>query len=95
MSDRVLPGLEEWVREHPPKPGSKTTKPNGYASHPGSGPDGETCGSCAYIVRFRQSTSWSKCELFRQFRGWTGGRGTDVLVRSPACHRWKEVTDDS
>lgn len=62
------------------------TPARGYAARPGSGPAGETCGSCRHLVRKRMSRAYLKCELMRAV--WTGGHGTDVLARSPACAKW-------
>lgn len=70
------------VDKKPPK----SAKLGGYAGLPGKGPKGETCRSCANLARFRK---WSKCWLMKSF--WTGGRGTDVLLRSPACGRWSTI----
>ena len=61
--------------------------PAGYAAQPGSGPEGETCGSCAQLVRIRMAKTYLKCALTRA--AWTGGRKTDVLARAPACSRWE------
>lgn len=71
--------------------GRKTTVPNGYAAAPGTGPAGETCGTCRHIERVRCSRSYPKCGLMRAV--WTGGAGTDVRVRSPACRMWEKPTD--
>ncbi len=65
-----------------PEPGA----PKGYAGIPGTGPAGESCGSCAHLRCRRLAKNYHKCFL-RQAH-WTGGRGTDVLVRSPACSKW-------
>jgi hypothetical protein len=32
---------------------------------------------------------WSKCWLVRS--RWTGGRGTDILVKSKACKYWRAI----
>ena len=69
----------------------KTGQCNGYASTPGKGPTNETCGTCKNYVHFKQSKSWYKCNLMRQ--SWTGGRGTDILFRSPACQYWEQDED--
>lgn len=67
---------------------AKTTVARGYYAPPGSGPDGETCGTCFYCSGHgRGLKRWHKCDLARE--RWTGGRGTDVLVGSPACHAWE------
>jgi hypothetical protein len=56
----------------------------GYIMPPGTGPAGETCGSCRHIMRTRR---YRKCRLNEA--NWTGGFKTDVLARSPACSRWE------
>jgi hypothetical protein len=63
----------------------KGPKPSGYAYFPGTGPEGETCGSCRHIERHRR---WAKCGLYPTP---TAGRGTDIHVRSPACKRWEKA----
>lgn len=67
-----------------PVRGKHYVKPSGYMYHPGTGPEGETCGSCKHDVRFRR---YHKCGLAR--RVWTHGRGSDILARSPACKYWE------
>lgn len=61
----------------------------GHAAPPGTGPAGETCGSCANLIRKRMSKTYLKCELTRIV--WTGGAGTDVRARDPACSRWEKT----
>lgn len=65
----------------------KDPEPAGYAWPPGTGPAGETCGSCRHLYRNRQAKTYLKCELVRA--KWTGGRKTDVLARSLACAKWE------
>ena len=65
----------------------KATAPKGYAAPPGTGPAGETCGSCRRLYRNRLAKTYLKCELMKSH--WTGGAGTDILARSPACKRWE------
>lgn len=67
----------------------KPTVVKGYAALPGSGPEGETCGSCGHHVIKRLGKKYHKCDLMRL--AWTGGAGTDIRVRSPACSKWKAV----
>lgn len=55
----------------------------GYANPPGTGPAGETCGSCKHIVRTKR---YRKCSLRKAT--WTHGPGSDVLARAPACKSW-------
>lgn len=67
----------------------KPTKKQGYAAPPGSGPKGETCRSCEHAVkRGGVAGSYHKCNLMARF--WTGGAGTDILLRAPACSRWEK-----
>jgi hypothetical protein len=72
----------------------KPTRPNGYAAPPGTGPQGETCKSCAHSVRVNQNTAgtYRKCALMRA--NWTGGPGSDILFRSPACRHWEREKED-
>ena len=72
-------------------PKYKATVPRGYAAPPGSGPDGETCGSCNHHVARRYAKIYHKCDLMRAY--WTGGGATDIRVRSPACSRWERVAE--
>ena len=65
------------------------TTPKGYAALPGSGPAGETCGSCANLVRRQMARTYLKCGLMQ--RGWTRGAASDVQARSPACSRWQPL----
>jgi len=57
----------------------------GYAAIPGTGPAGEKCGTCCH--REIGYGGWYKCDLIRAH--WTGGLGTDILLRSPACREWE------
>jgi hypothetical protein len=63
--------------------------PKGYAAPPGAGPEGETCGSCGHHARVQHAKTYHKCDLMRQ--SWTGGGGTDIRVRSPACRLWEKA----
>lgn len=67
--------------------GKHYVQPRGYFYPPGTGPADETCGSCEHLVHKRMSKSYPKCGLNEA--KWTGGRGSDVLVKSPACKYWK------
>jgi hypothetical protein len=66
------------------------TKAKGYAARPGTGPDGEKCKTCRHIFGNKMGSGrvfW-KCSLMKHC--WTGGRGSDVLVNSPACGKWEK-----
>jgi hypothetical protein len=67
----------------------KDPRPKGYAGIPGTGPAGQTCGSCEHVARLGTGTAktYIKCKLMERL--WTHGRGSDVLARSPACSKWE------
>jgi len=59
----------------------------GHAAAIGSGPAGETCGSCEHLFRNRMAKTYLKCDLMRSV--WTGGAGTDVRAGDAACSKWE------
>lgn len=67
-----------------PEPMKLTTKRKGYAATPGSGPENQTCGACLHFCSFGR---YCKCDLMRTI--WTGGKGTDILKKSPSCSRFE------
>jgi hypothetical protein len=72
-----------------PKGGKHYTAPKGYAASPGTGPAGKTCHDCAhYVIVCGGVRSFPKCALAEA--RWTHGRGSDILVRSPACVRFEQ-----
>jgi hypothetical protein len=61
----------------------------GYAGYPGSGPQGETCGSCNYFLTLHyHGKTYFKCDATE----WTHGAATDIRKRSPACSYWAAVS---
>jgi len=62
---------------------------HGHVAPPGSGPLGETCKTCAHLVHKRMSRSYLKCGLNQA--KWTGGPGSDVHARDPACRKWEDA----
>lgn len=68
--------------------GKNYIQPRGYADHPGTGPKDETCGSCRHHVVVSKGKRYHKCGLARGL--WTGGRGSDILVRAEACSKWEK-----
>jgi hypothetical protein len=58
-----------------------------HAAEPGTGPVGETCKTCAHLVRRRFSNTYLKCGLC--VAKWTGGGATDVRARDDACSKWE------
>lgn len=68
-----------------------TPKPNGYAAQPGTGPEGETCGTCTHCrQRTARGKHYYKCG--RMLAAWNRDRSTDVLLKSPACSRFDAGT---
>ncbi|SFL17524.1 hypothetical protein SAMN04488125_11051 [Methylorubrum salsuginis] len=83
MKDRALTPTERRRMQR------RGTQAKGYAAQPGTGPAGETCGSCDHLVRKVMAKVYRKCGLMRAH--WTGGTGTDVLATSPACRNWQAI----
>lgn len=70
-----------------PKGGKHYVKPWGYYMPPGTGPAGETCGTCIHItVKGGTAGRYLKCDRSRA--KWTAGRKSDILAGSPACSGW-------
>jgi len=57
----------------------------GYAARPGSGPAGESCRTCACLRVSGRTRNYYKCALVKP----TGGPGTDIRLKSPACSQWR------
>lgn len=73
---------------------AKKAKARGlHAAEPGSGPEGQTYGSCACLMRKQLARAYLKCG--RVHSRWTRGPGTDVRAKDPACSKWlpKELVD--
>lgn len=73
------------------KRGKHYVQARGYADRPGTGPTGETCGSCTHHVIKSMGKRYHKCLLTRPC--WTGGKATDILVRAPACSKWTKIEE--
>ncbi len=57
-----------------------------HPSPPGTGPEGETCKSCAHCCYHKPSSKrYYKCELMKI----TFGAGTDIRLKDLACRRWE------
>jgi hypothetical protein len=61
-------------------------RPRGHAMPSGTGPTGETCGSCRHLVRRQWSKTYLKCGLNQA--AWTHGSRSDVRARDAACSKW-------
>lgn len=57
----------------------------------GTGPKGETCGTCKHATRISFGKTFYKCALAE--RGWTHGIKTDIKLRWPACGKWEKETE--
>ena len=69
-----------------PESARKRVKMRGHAAIPGTGPEGETCGSCASYHVKRMAKTYRKCLLKKA--AWTGGSRTDVRKGDAACAKW-------
>jgi hypothetical protein len=67
------------------------SKKHGHAAPSGTGPQGETCGSCKNLARetARGGRTFLKCALMRAV--WTYSYGTDVRARDAACRKWERA----
>lgn len=82
-SQMPLMALPEHVLKNP------GVRVRGHASVPGSGPKGETCGSCDHVrSRSGSARTYTKCALTQS--KWTGGAGSDVRRKDPACIKWTQ-----
>jgi hypothetical protein len=67
---------------------TRLPRQKGHAAPPGTGPDGETCGTCqAYTTVQGGRRTFGKCYLARE--RWTGGSGSDIAKKHPACRMWE------
>lgn len=71
-----------------PRRGKHYVEPRGGIDRPGTGPAGETCGTCKHIVRVQHAKVYLKCGLNRA--KWTGGGATDIRSRWAACSKWEK-----
>lgn len=69
--------------------GRNYVEPRGGADRPGTGPAGETCGSCKHLVRTGRGKSYPKCGLNRAC--WTHGPRSDIRIRWDACSKWERA----
>lgn len=64
-----------------------STGARGHVSPPGTGPAGETCGSCKHLARNRMAKTYLKCGLNQA--KWTAGPKSDVRAKDQACSKWE------
>lgn len=53
------------------------------------GPEGMTCRDCEHACYVQHAKRYYKCALRKS--QWTGGAGTDIRLRDPACSRFEPV----
>ena len=89
--DMPLPGqaLMELPASVLNAPRAPKQKQHGHAAIPGTGPAGETCGSCKNLHRNQVASTYLKCWLMRS--RWTGGYATDVRAKDAACKQWEKL----
>lgn len=67
----------------------KSPVPRGHVMPPGTGPEGETCGTCKHLFRNQKAKTYLKCGL--NAAKWTGGGATDIRARDAACSKWERA----
>jgi hypothetical protein len=89
---------KDWLAAHPEfELGLKECKirhplDRAHPYPPGSGPPGQTCGTCAKLYRVEyHNKAYFKCGVLRA--GWTHGPGTDIRKKDPACMCWEPRID--
>lgn len=90
---------QSWLERHPQViawlAGRKA--PKGGASDrahpypPGSGPRGQSCGTCAKLCTREYRRKFFKCRVL--MKHWTRTRATDVQLRDAACLAWEPDID--
>lgn len=81
MADVSLFGWDQPMRPSKPKRG----RAKGNAAPVGSGPAGETCGTCRHARYHETAKRYWKCALVKS----TSGPGTDIRLKWPACSKWQ------
>jgi hypothetical protein len=67
-------------------------RPRGHYALPGTGPEGETCRTCAHYTLIHFAKAYRKCGRVRAL--WTGGPRTDIRAGDPACRGWEPRCDE-
>ena len=77
----------------PSKRKARVMPDRAHAATPGTGPEGESCGTCVHLARRRSPAGslFRKCGLMR--KQWTAGYGTDVRCKDAACGLWEKVKE--
>lgn len=72
---------------------AKTTAQRGHFARPGTGPEGETCGTCRHYTVKSGDTSKPYRKCGKALAKWTRGPGSDIRKKDPSCHGWEKSTD--
>jgi hypothetical protein len=81
---------QAWLKEHPeilttPR---RSIIDKAHPYPPGSGPKGQFCSTCQKCVcRHFTRKRFYKCRVM--MKTWTGGKGTDIRLKDPACRSWE------
>lgn len=62
-----------------------STPTPGHAARSGSGPSGETCGTCAHLFRYSFGIPHIKCGLL-----WPRKVRPDIRYEDAACRKWQQ-----
>lgn len=87
----------EWLDRHPEVlawlSNQKVSHPmdRAHPYPPGSGPPGQTCGTCAKLCVRRYARNYYKCRVL--MKHWSNGFGTDVKLKDQACMSWEPATE--
>lgn len=66
----------------------------GHWMRPGTGPAGETCGTCQHYISVSGGAgTYPKC--LRTRAAWTHGPGSDIRKKDPACGGWQKKEEVS
>jgi hypothetical protein len=86
---------QAWLDAHPAfLIAGKTGLLKGDRAHsykPGTGPAGESCGTCEKLREHHYSRTYFKCAVMKRF--WTRGPGTDIRKKDSACLAWEPRVD--
>jgi len=78
----LFPELEPEPKLNLPKNGACVPAPLG------TGPEGETCGTCQHCSRNQyRDYAYTKCLLMEH--AWSHSSASDIKKRWPACREWK------
>jgi hypothetical protein len=84
------PGFEQQARRAMGSAYVRRDRAHPYA--PGSGPTGQTCGTCAKCIQRREyRRNFYKCRVMQ--KSWSRGPSTDIRLKDKACLAWEPKID--